>query len=167
MLYDRILSSADVEPSDSVDIAWHECAARALRKTTRARREVRILLPLGRSLRDGDVLAAEATGVAREGEQLAVLRVHVPACEVWVTDPVDPDALATVALELGNLHVPVQVSNGRLIVIADGPTREALDRYGVPFRTERRVFAPLRATVLQGVKLAPGFEVRSAKPQAR
>ena len=162
MLYDRILSSSEVEPSDTVDIPWHECAARALRKTTRAGREVRILLPLGRSARDGDILAAGTT-TPGEGKPTAMLRVHVPACEVWVTGPVDTDLLTTVALELGNLHVPVEVSQGRLIVISDGPTREVLDRYQVPFHAELRVFAPLRATVLQGVKLAPGFEVRSAK----
>jgi urease accessory protein UreE len=162
MLFDLHLGNAahlDLDPgglTEIVDIPWHECAGRALRKTTRAGHAVGILIPLGVSLRDGDVLAREVEGGRRD-----ILLVHVPPCDVWLISPANAHQLAQIALELGNLHVPVEVTaTGELVVIPDGPTRQVLDQYRVLYKPAVRVFAPLRATVLQGVKLADGFVVQ-------
>lgn len=152
MLLDRI-APPDTPTTDTVTVAWHECAARALRKSTQAGRPVSVLIPIGHSLRDGDVL----TDDAREN----AVRVHVPPCDVWLITPTDACQLAIIAIELGNLHVPVEVTPvGELLTVPDGPTRQVLDRYGVPYTSHARVFAPRRATVLQGVKLAEGFGVK-------
>ena len=152
MLFDHLLPR-ETPTADTVLIPWHECAARALRKTTHNGVAASILIPLGVSLRDGDVLAADT------GQSTA--RVSVPPADVWVIQFTSPAQLAQVALELGNLHVPVETNTaGELIVIPDGPTREVLERYGARFVQQSRIFAPMRVTVLQGVKLAEGFAIK-------
>jgi len=156
MLFDRILGNiadagfSQTEPPDAVELSWDDCALPAIRKTTRAGVAVGILPPRGRSLRDGDVLR-NAAG--------ASLVVRVQPVNVWVATFANPSTLAVVALELGNLHVPVEVDGDMLIVPPDGPIREVLDRYGATVESVARIFAPLRVTVLQGVKLAEGFKV--------
>ena len=157
MLFDRFLDAdlADdqFESLDSVEVEWHECNARALRKTTARGENVGLLIPVGATLHDGDLLAT-SDGFA--------LRIVVPPCEVWVVQSRDAQTLSNVALELGNLHVPVEADETGLIVYPDGPTREVLDRYRCSYRKAIRVFSPLRATVLQGVKLAEGFSIKKA-----
>jgi urease accessory protein UreE len=66
---------------------------------------------------------------------------------VWVAEFVDAAALAAAALELGNLHVPVEVDGARLVTVPDGPVRAILDKYAASWRAEVRRFQPLRATV--------------------
>jgi urease accessory protein UreE len=161
MLFDRFAN--DVPPAqrerlDTVEVEWQECNARALRKTTSRGENVGLLIPIGASLQDGDLLATS------DG---FVVRVVVPPSEVWVIEAGDSETLAKVSLELGNLHVPAQSAGRQLIVIPDGPTGEVLDRYGCSYRIETRVFAPLRATVLQGVKLANDFVVLKSSTASR
>jgi urease accessory protein len=159
MLFDRILgniSSPDlaISGTDTVDIEWHECNARALRKNTTVGRSIGILIPIGTTLHDGDVLCTPEDSADK-------IVVHIPPTDVWAIWPAGAGAMAHVALELGNLHVPVEVGEDVLFTIPDGPTREVLDRYGVKYELVSRTFSPLRATVLQGVKLADDFAIKS------
>jgi urease accessory protein UreE len=44
------------------------------------------------------------------------------------------------AIELGNLHVPVEITTDAILVAPDGPVEEVLERMGVPW--EIRVITP-------------------------
>src|SRR4051794_13863931 len=144
MMSDRILGNIyDTSPTagwagrrhDLVDVRWHECNRRALRKTTRGGRPVRILLPLGGGFRHGDVLADF-------GDDVAV--VHVEPTDVLVVRPRGTAELTRVALEIGNLHAPVAVDGGDLLVIPDGPVEAVLWELGVPHDRQTRRFVPAR-----------------------
>jgi urease accessory protein UreE len=95
------------------------------------------------------------------------IEVHVLPCEVLVAEFADATSLANAALELGNLHVPVEAAGLRLITLPDGPTRAVVNRYASTSRLENRRFNPLRATVLGGeVALADKFQVKRAPTAA-
>lgn len=157
MLFDRVIGNLrdlDLDlsaPLDVIDLPWDQCALPAIRGTTRNGKSIGIIPPRGRSLRDGDVLG-DATNVD-------TICVQVPPVECWVATFSDPSARMIAALELGNLHVPVEVDGDAMVIVPDGPTREVLDRLEATVVAATRVFAPLRVTVLQGVKLAKGFKV--------
>lgn len=148
---DRIAGKA----IDTLDVSWRECARRAVRGTTRGGVAVGVLLPLGQSLRHGDVLFADDA-------RLVVASV-IPV-EAWVASFESPTSMAAAALELGNLHVPVEVAEGpALIALPDGPTRGVFDRRAAKWVTQLRRFAPLRETVLGGeLRLSSTFGVRRA-----
>jgi urease accessory protein len=150
MLLDRVIgkkgADATVTPArrslDVLDLTWRQCGRRAVRGRTRGGRDVGILLPPGVTLRHDDVLAAG------EGHADEVLLVSVQPCDVWVAEFTDGAAMAAAALELGNLHVPVEVCQPPcLVTLPDGPVRAVLDRYATTWRPEVRRFQPLRATV--------------------
>jgi len=163
MLVDRVLANVFApgcppdfrdRPRDLVDVPWHRLHDRAVRATSRGGRAVRVLLGLGAGLADGDVLADDAG---------TLLVVHVPPADVLVARPAAADVLAKIALELGNLHVPVEVTaEAELLVHPDGPAEGVLRAHRVPYARERRTFQPLRATVLNGPALATDFRVDRA-----
>ena len=163
MLCDRILGNvASADPArfagkehDVLDVTWRDCARRAVRGTTRGGVAVGVLLPLGQSLRHGDVLF---------GDDARLVVANVIPVEVWVASFEDPASMAAAALELGNLHVPVEVAEGAaLIALPDGPTRGVLDRRAAKWETQLRRFAPLRETVLGSeLRLSGTFGVRRA-----
>jgi|tagenome__1003787_1003787.scaffolds.fasta_scaffold20297646_2 urease accessory protein len=140
---------------DQIDLDWRQCSRRGVRACSRAGLTVGILVPLGQTLRHGDILF--------EDEE-SVVAVNVVQSEVLVGEFSNPASLAAAALELGNLHVPVEVApDMRLVTLPDGPTRGVLERYAADVRVDVQRFAPLRATVLAGsVKLSDSFRVARA-----
>jgi urease accessory protein UreE len=136
-LYDGKFATA---PTDWLDLQWHQCIRPALRARTRGGTELRVLLPVGQSLRHGDVLrqAGEAT-----------VAVNLLPTTVLVARPRDPRRGWTIALELGNLHVPVEVSDDEIVLLPDGPGEGVLKRYGEPYSRQLWRFTPLRATIVQ------------------
>ena len=169
MLLDRVLGNAFSDAGgyagrewDALELTWRDCTRRALRGRTEAGRSVGVLLPVGTQLRHGDVLADE--------ESTALVVVTVSPCETWVADFADAASMATASLELGNLHVPVEVPVGvtgplRLVTLPDGPTRGVLDRLASSWRSETRRFQPLRSTVTGGeVRLSETFKVVRGDP---
>lgn len=160
MLCDRVLRNVyDAGPSeasvpiDPVEVAWHELDRRALRKTTRAGRLLRILLPPGGVLRHGDVLAEDERG-------RVVVVVDVPETEVLVARPRTFEETGVLALELGNLHVPTQVTPaGELLFVPDGPVEALLSRLGVPHDRQVRRFEPRYVEAAPVVALSAGFAV--------
>lgn len=129
----------DGERLDFLDLRWDECHRRASLKQSRSGRSVRLLLRLGVVLRDGDVLADTAD---------CLLVVRVSPCEVIVVRPASRSEAAMTALELGNLHVPVEVSETEVLTPADGPAKGVLSRRGIVFAIEERLFQP---TAISGV----------------
>lgn len=163
MLCDRVLGNvATISPDrladravDTLDVTWRDCARRAVRGTTRGGVSVGVLLPLGQSLRHGDVLFED---------HVRLVVASVIPVEVWVAGFETASSMAAAALELGNLHVPVEVAEGTtLIALPDGPTRGVFDRRAVKWQPQLRRFAPLRETVLGSeLRLASTFGVRRA-----
>ena len=165
MLCDRILGNvASADPArfagkehDVLDVTWRDCARRAVRGRTRGGSAVGVLLPLGTTLRHGDVLVED---------DHRIVSVNLLPCEVWVANCADAASLANAALELGNLHVPVEATaDGQLVTPPDGPARGVLDRYAERWRPEVRRFQPLRATVIGtsgNLRLAESFQLKRA-----
>lgn len=141
---------------DHVELSWRDCARRAVRARSKAGTTLGILLPLGQVVRHGDV-------VYEDGHTIVV--VNVKPCEVIVAEFTDAVRLANAALELGNLHVPVEASGPlQLITLPDGPAAGVVHRYATSSTRGVRRFMPLRATVLgNDARLSDDFRIfRSA-----
>jgi urease accessory protein UreE len=142
-------------PVDWLDLQWHQCARRALRARTRGGAQLRILLPVGRSLRHGDVLRYN------DGAAAAIVGVNQLQTTVLVVRPRDLHRGCSIALELGNLHVPVEVTDDEIVLLPGGPGEGVLKRYGETCGTELRRFAPARATIPQFAIASGQILVRS------
>ena len=161
MLCERILGNVEADPSllsspprrpDELEIRWWELDRRALRKTTTGGRDVRVLLPLGQALADGDVLYDN-------GETLIVLRV-IPE-EVIVVRPRDMAEMGIVALVTGNLHAPAEILADDILIAPDGPVEAALSELGIAYQRQVRAFHPRRCAGMPTLQISPGLEVRS------
>jgi urease accessory protein UreE len=159
MLCDRVLDNLDSPTAaallagrtvDYLDVTWAELHRRSIRSETRGGAAVGILLPLGIRLRHGDVLHVDA-------ERL--IAVHHVLSEVLVGRPPTARQTGLVACELGNLHLPVEITDDEIVTLPDGPAYAAFRTHEVPCRIETRRFAPLRASVLNNVRLASTFEI--------
>src|ERR1700678_2656667 len=144
MLCERILGNVQASPAlfsspprrcDELEIRWWELDRRALRNVTRSGRNVRILLPLGQALADGDVLFDD-------GQTIIVLRVA--SAGVLVVRPSDSTEMGIVALVAGNLHAPAEVIDGQILIAPDGPVEAALAELGIAFERQVRRFRPRR-----------------------
>ena len=140
---------------DWVDIEWNECG-RLLKKQTRTGQPVRVLLPPGQKLAHNDVIFESAS---------KVIAIHVMPCEAIVADVADAVTMAALALELGNLHLPVEVQPGQLIFIEDGPAMAVLDALQIRFTREFRRFEPMKVISFPSVEVSPALRtiIRSQK----
>jgi urease accessory protein UreE len=190
MLCDRVLGrfggEAGLDPAaaarlDWLDLSWDECHRRALARTTRRGRAVRLVLRLGVTLRHDDVVADAPD---------CLLVIAVRPTDVLVARPRSAREAAVVALEWGNLHVPVEVTEVapgatgaealgaealgaevtgaevtgavtiELATPVDGPAEAAVYKHGVPFVVARRRFEPMPVSGLTWT--LPGSLVRRA-----
>lgn len=120
---------------EKVTLTWDECGKRILRKRTDQGREIGISLPLGTSLRHGDILF-------REDSDIVV--AYVLPCEVFVVYPDNIREVAIVAYELGNRHLPLEITeNGEILLLPDKPTETLLGKLAVHVKKELRQFTPL------------------------
>lgn len=163
MWCERVLRNAALEAPahwagrdvDAVDVAWDECR-HVLKKRSRGGEEVRVLLPADRRVRHGDVLYEDDT---------RAIIVNVLPCDVIVARPDSARSAAELALELGNLHIPTQITEGEIIFLEDESAIEALGKRRVEWRREQRRFEPMQVIAMAGVRRAGNFRVIRAKPQ--
>jgi len=87
-------------------------------------RTLRVSLPRGTELLDGDVLAI-ADGVA--------IAVQAAPEQVLVITPGDALTWGIVGFQLGNLHRPVRFTQTALLTPADAMIAEMLERLAVPY----------------------------------
>jgi urease accessory protein len=80
--------------------------------------------------------AAEGKVYVARQEPEPVLAVRVPA---------SPDEAARLGWTLGNLHTPVQVDAGRILIADEPGLRQSLGRLHLDFSTATEVFRPTRA----------------------
>ena len=161
MLLDRILGNLYVDAErfravsreiDEFSVNWWELDRRAFQKTTDRGCPVRVLLPLGTYLTDGDVLHDD-------GDRLIVARLA--CCEVWVARPADASAMAVLALEIGNLHAPAEVLGNEILIAPDGPAEACLANLKIPHDKQLRRFHPRRCAGMPVVTKSPSFQIRT------
>jgi urease accessory protein UreE len=150
-----VLAEAPEEDAalDYVDIAWHELDKRAMKLRSRRGRLARILLAHDQQLKHGAVLA----------EQLVV---NVLPCESLVIEVPSATELAQAAYAIGNLHLPAEITGGRIILPADNSTEAALDRLGIAYRVELRRISPMR-NILPQITVASELrreKIRNPRP---
>ena len=160
MLFERIVGNVErgyvpPEPADVLDVEWHDLARRAIRRASRSGRRVGVLLPRGVFARHGDVLHGDA----------GYLQINLLPADVLIAIPADANEMGLIALTLGNMHVPAQVSGGELVVAADAPAEALFRREKVAFATDRRRFEPSRLAPEADVALAEGFELQRPSNQ--
>jgi urease accessory protein len=119
---------------DCVDVAWHELGKRALARPSRSGRPLRIILPHDQRLEHGAVLFRAA------GRQIVV---NLLPCPVLVIDCRSPTEFARAAYAVGNLHIPAQIEDGRIILPADAPAEAALGRLGIACQAQFRRLRPM------------------------
>jgi urease accessory protein len=139
ILCERIIAVLpDVPESDSaidfIDVAWHELDRRALARQTRAGVAIRIVLPHDQRLEHGAVLARERS------HQIVV---NLIPCKALVIETRSATDLAQTAYAVGNLHLPAQIEEGRIILPADVPTEAALGRLGISYQVRTRRIRPV------------------------
>jgi urease accessory protein UreE len=113
---------------------------------------VGILLPLGQGLSPDALLRDSTTGI--------LARVRLRPTAILVTANLSPGLSAHLCLELGNLHLPAEVRQDRIIVNDTETNRSLLTRMNVKFEASVDVFIPERTTMLQAVSISPDFTVR-------
>ena len=132
---------------ERVEIEWHECG-RLLKKQTRGGEPIRVLLPPGKAFGHNDVVF--------EDDHRAIV-IDVIPCELIVARVEEFQIAAILALELGNLHLPVEVRDREVIFLEDGPVMAILEQRNIPWSREVRRFAPTPITSAPAVKISKDF----------
>lgn len=156
MIFDRIVGNLETEgvaPTSSIDdwldLNWQDCLMRAHRRKTRNGVEIRILLPLGVQIRHGDLIS----------DGMRTVAIAVRPCHVLLLHPPDAETAILLALGLGNLHAPVQLDGGQMIVIPDGPVEELLAELKVASTPAVRRFEPASIAAPLRAQLAANFQL--------
>jgi len=157
MLCDRVLrnlreGAAPAKQIIRLPLTWQQCRMRALKQVLDDGTNVRIILPPGIVLNDGDVIY--------EDESKLIAVEAVPARLLTATAP-DAATLAKIAYGLGNLHLPVEVFGLQIATIPDGPALAVFRQAGVEPTELTRPFHPLPLPNGIAFALSPGFAVTS------
>jgi len=155
MFCDRILGNLESNELgeseiDWLDLTWIDCTRRALRRHTLGGTEMKLVLSIGQSLRHGDILSRDLT---------SVIAVNVIATKVLVAHPSNALKMGQLALELGNLHLPVEIAANEVTMIPDGPTEAILARMEIPFSTDIRRFSPELCSARNLVSFSDDFSM--------
>ena len=128
---------ADQAPrgEDPVFLTSEERASAHGSLTTKGGRTVRVSLPRGSELNDGDVLAIEegtAIVVRAADESLFVVRPHTD--RMW----------GVAGFHLGNLHRPVRFRDDAMLTPAELKVADVLRDAGIPFEAVEAPFVGMR-----------------------
>jgi urease accessory protein len=118
---------------DYVDIQWDQRRS-TLKARSRGGEEVRVLLSRGQVLRHGDVLFED---------DARALVINVLPCELIVVSSQNPRLMAELALELGNLHWPAELTESEIIFLESEEALAAAQRLGLEISRQVRRFDPL------------------------
>jgi len=159
MFCDRIvIQSNDGEPlreaDDYLDVEWWELDRRALRKTTRGGRSIRILLPLGSAIQHGDLLS--------DGDGSVLIQACVIPRELLIIRPRDSTEMGLLALEMGNLHIPTEIVDCTIRVSADGPAEEVAAELGIPYERQLARLQPRRCAGMPEVQMSSNFRIKNS-----
>ena len=112
------------ESEDPVLLNSEERASAHLVGRSKGGREVRISLPRGTEINDGDVLALEGA--------IAVVARAAPEA-LYVVNPGDAFTWGVAGYQLGNLHRPVRFTEEGMLTPADPMVADLLARLGIAF----------------------------------
>ena len=113
-----------IESEDPVLLNSEERASAHLVGRSEGGRAVRISLPRGTEINDGDVLALEGT--------TAVVARAAPEA-LYVVRPDDAYTWGVAGYQLGNLHRPVRFTDEGMLTPADPMVADLLTRLGIAF----------------------------------
>ena len=102
---------------------------------TEGGREIRISMPRGTELHDGDVLALDG--------DVAIVVQAAPE-ELFVVSPGDSFTWGVAGYQLGNLHRPVRFTGNAMLTPADPMVADMLDRLGIAFERKKMPFVGKR-----------------------
>jgi urease accessory protein UreE len=131
-LDDAATTELDSPNIDWVDIEWNECD-RLLKKQTRSGRPVRAALSAGKALRHHDVIYESAGDI---------VAINVLPCSVAVVEVKELGKAVRLALELGNLHLRVQIKVNQLIFLDNPQAFDAVIRLGLSWQKQVQRFEP-------------------------
>ena len=124
-----------IESEDPVLLSSEERASAHLAARSEAGREVRISLPRGTEINDGDVLALEGA--------IAVVARAAPEA-LYVVSPGDAFTWGVAGYQLGNLHRPVRFTEDGMLTPADPMVADLLGRLGIAFEERTMPFVGRR-----------------------
>ena len=113
-----------IESEDPVQLSSEERAGAHLAARSQGGRSVRISLPRGTEINDGDVLALEGT--------TAVVARAAPEA-LYVVSPDDAYTWGVAGYQLGNLHRPVRFTDEGMLTPADPMVADLLTRLGIAY----------------------------------
>jgi len=123
------------ESEDPLLLSSEERAGAHLVGRSQGGREVRISLPRGTEINDGDVLALN-------GATAVVARAAPEA--LYLVSPGDALAWGVAGYQLGNLHRPVRFSEAGMLTPADPMVADLLGRLGIAFEERTMPFVGRR-----------------------
>ena len=124
-----------IEAEDPVLLTSEERASAHLVGRSREGRSLRISLPRGVELNDGDVLAIE-------GATAVVVRAAPEA--LYVVNPEDARAWGVAGYQLGNLHRPVRFAEEGMLTPADPAVADLFARLGIAYEARTMPFVGRR-----------------------
>jgi urease accessory protein len=102
---------------------------------TEGGRDLRISMPRGTELNDGDVLALDG--------DVAIV-VQAAAEELFIVCPNDALSWGVAGYQLGNLHRPVRFREGAMLTPADAMVADMLGRLDIPYERKTMPFVGKR-----------------------
>jgi len=120
-----------VQQQDPLLLNSEERASPHMLGHTEGGRDLRISMPRGTELNDGDVLALD-------GDTAIV--VQAAPEELFVVSPNTAYSWGVAGYQLGNLHRPVRFTEGAMLTPADAMVADMLERLGIDFERKTMPF---------------------------
>ena len=124
-----------VREQDPLLLNSEERASPHMHGHTEGGRDLRISMPRGTELNDGDVLALDG--------DIAIVVQAAPE-ELFVVSPKDAYNWGVVGYQLGNLHRPVRFTDGAMLTPADAMVAAMLGRLDIAFESKTMPFTGRR-----------------------
>jgi urease accessory protein UreE len=141
---------------DWLDLTWLECRTRFARKRTRSGRELRLLLRIRETLKNNDLL-----GFWPDGQAVVV---NLLACDVLQIPLRNLPNTVAAAFQIGNLHVPMELTADALLVPFSSQTEATLIESNISFEAKHQLFQPTHWP--PSVQLSPNFQVKRGLAEA-
>jgi urease accessory protein UreE len=130
------LAGADLrgKEEDTLALAWEQRRWIRGKFTTTKGRQVALALPTGTPLVPGTVILIEEDWY---------LRAEAVAEPLIAVTPKDHEEAIRLAFEIGNLHFPLAIEDGALLVPDDAAMAQLFDRLKIPWTRRQSIFTPL------------------------
>jgi len=124
-----------VQEQDPLLLNSDERASPHMHGHTKGGRDLRISMPRGTELNDGDVLAVD-------GDVAIVVQAAPEA--LFVVSPIDAYTWGVAGYQLGNLHRPVRFTGDAMLTPEDAMVADMFERLGISFERKTMPFVGKR-----------------------